>query len=238
MEMIAVDLNQDGRCDWSGLVRYRSSVRSVVQSFSPPSNLANRGDHARRFKETCPLLCEEAREVGCLAGVGTDDVVLANASYDLASSSHACTGFAIDGPAGPLHGHCLDWDVGADVLREQARIVAFALPNGRAVLFSLGWPGFLGVFFGWVPGFFAVTLNAAWSTDPRECAAPLGYAIRQAMSVETSFDGLVSFLTNCTLTSDCLLLVTGARPGEMVVVERTPTRAAVREAAGGLLVVT
>jgi acid ceramidase len=45
-------------------------------------------------------------------------------------------------------------------------------------------------------------------------------------------------LTSTEIASDCLLLVTGILPGEMVVVERTPTRAALRSPTNGCLIVT
>jgi hypothetical protein len=45
-------------------------------------------------------------------------------------------------------------------------------------------------------------------------------------------------LRDTPIASDCLLLVTGARRGEMVVIERTPRRAALRFEEGGVLVVT
>ena len=45
-------------------------------------------------------------------------------------------------------------------------------------------------------------------------------------------------LQDSPVTSDSLLLVTGTKHGEMAVIERSPNRAAVREADGGFIVVT
>jgi hypothetical protein len=42
----------------------------------------------------------------------------------------------------------------------------------------------------------------------------------------------------CIAALDCLLLLTGTRTGEMVVIERTPSRHAVRPAQGGFVSVT
>lgn len=45
-------------------------------------------------------------------------------------------------------------------------------------------------------------------------------------------------LAETPIASDCLLLVTGTKAGEMVVIERTSTRSALRAPANGLVVVT
>jgi len=152
------------------------------------------------------------------------------------SSCCACTAFAVDTPAGPIHGHCLDWEFAADVLRAHAALFRFRMRSGEFV--SAGWPGFIGVFVGLAHGRFAVSVNGVWSSEARCHGAPLAWVLRQALATVVSFDELVSFLTECQLTCDCLLLVTGVRQGDMAVIERTPRRAAVRRGTDGMLLVT
>jgi hypothetical protein len=53
-----------------------------------------------------------------------------------------------------------------------------------------------------------------------------------------SFDEAAAILSETLLPCDCLLLLTGTRAGEMAVIERTPTRHAVRSAHGGFACVT
>src|SRR5262249_44683281 len=67
---------------------------------------------------------------------------------------------------------------------------------------------------------------------------PITYLIRSIFETARTFVEAIEQLTATEIASDCLLLVTGILPGEMVVVERTPTRAALRFPTNGCLIVT
>jgi hypothetical protein len=149
-----------------------------------------------------------------------------------------CTAFAVDSARGPIHAHCLDWDDGAKIAREFATPVRFVADDGRDVIVSSGWPGFLGVLTGMAPGRFAVTLNAVWSEDPRLVAEPVAFLLRRVLSTTPSFDEAVSLLADSRISCDCILLVTGTKQGELAVIERTPTRNAERRAQNGTLLAT
>jgi len=232
-------MDEQGRCDWSCLRPHKDIVREIIRSFSstilPLKSITN---NLEMFLTACPELADESRAVARLAGVSAEEVAIANVCYDLASSNGACTAFAIGADDGPYHGHCLDWEVGAEVLRKHGRIFKFKPPFASRDFLSVGWPGFLGVYVGCAPGRFVLTLNAVWSEDERAVAPPLGFILRKAMASIDTYDDVLSILSRCKLACDCLLLVTGTLPEEMVVIERTPHRAALRSPSDGVLMVT
>lgn len=238
MDTLVVPIDTRGKCDWSGLRFHRDAVRTIVRAFSQFLAASGQTVPIERIADDCQLLWEEACEVAEIANVRVEDIVAANVFYDMASSRCACTAFAVEGERGPMHGHCLDWECGADFLREHAMLFRFVSMKDDAAFTSTGWPGFLGVIVGTAPRRFSVTVNAVWSTDARERGEPLGMVLRKAFATRRDYNDLVAFVTTCKLACDCLLLVTGVRRGEMTVVERTPRRAALREAANGLLLVT
>lgn len=162
-------------------------------------------------------------------------VLLCNAYDDLLKSRFGCTAFAVDTEQGPLHARNLDWWTENRLLADNTMIARFVgAPAGEFV--TVGWPGFVGAFSGMAPGRFAITLNAVFSGEPTQLATPVVFLIRSVLEEAASFAEAVERLSGAPIPSDCLLLVTGARTGEMVVIERTPTRHALRgpEGAGVL----
>jgi hypothetical protein len=165
-------------------------------------------------------------------------VLLSNLYYDaLKVVLMACTAFAVDTPEGPLHARNLDWSTQADALARHTRLVRLSR-GGRLRATLVGWPGFTGCFSGVAPGRFAVTLNAVLSDDLPQLAASIVYTLRELLEEAASFREAVDELARRPIATDALLLVTGIAPGEMAVIERTPTRAAVRGPQNGVLVVT
>jgi hypothetical protein len=69
-------------------------------------------------------------------------------------------------------------------------------------------------------------------------ATPITFLVRQVLERCPDYDAAFRALRDTPIASDALLMVTGTRAGEMAVIERTPTRAAVREAEKGVLVLT
>jgi acid ceramidase len=94
------------------------------------------------------------------------------------------------------------------------------------------------LFFGVAPGRFAITLNAVLSDDPALLAEPIAFLIQHVLNSASDFTTAVTWLTETRIASDCLLLVTGINAGEMVVIERTLTRVAIRRAVNGIIAVT
>jgi predicted choloylglycine hydrolase len=216
----ARELLAEYAADLGGLERHQDLLEAYAAAQVPADYLAELDGLATRLEVSRP------------------SILLANLYYDaLKTYLMACTAFALDTPNGPIHARNLDWhSENARLARHTRRVTLQRGGRPRALLAS--WPGFTGVLSGVAPGRFAVTLNSVLSDDPPELAAPIVYVLRRLLEEAASFREAVDELTRVSVASDSLLLVTGTRPGELVVIERAPRRAAVREAEDGLLVVT
>jgi len=83
-----------------------------------------------------------------------------------------------------------------------------------------------------------VTLNAVLSLDPAQLATPVVLLLRTALEEARSFDEARALLSESPIPCDCLLLLTGIMPGQLVVIERTPSRHAIRGPHAGYICVT
>jgi acid ceramidase len=165
------------------------------------------------------------------------DVALCNFYYDALKVVLGCTAFATDASGTILHARNLDWWTDNAALSRYTTVCHFI--GGRAGPFTtVGWPGFVGAFSGVAAGRFAVTLNAVLSNEPAQPAIPIVLLLRAVLEEARSFDEAAEILSNSILPCDCLLLLTGTRSGEMVVIERTPSRHAIRSAQGNFICVT
>lgn len=187
------------------------------------------------------LISDEAwRELEGLAGLlelPFEDVLLGNLYYDALKHLWGCTAFAVDAPGGPIHGRNLDWFSETGALRGATLQFRF-LKDAVEVYRTIGWPGYLGCLSGIAPGRFAITLNTVASDDAAELSTPVSFLIRETLASAPNFDEAVRILAETPISSDCLLLVSGVAEGEMAVIERSPTRSAIRSPKEGLLVVT
>jgi acid ceramidase len=165
------------------------------------------------------------------------DVALCNFYYDALKVVLGCTAFAVDAGDAILHARNLDWWTENAALARYTTVSHFiGGPVGRFT--TIGWPGFVGAFSGMAPGRFAVTLNAVLSLERAQPATPVVLLLRTVLEEARSFDEAVGILSGALLPCDCLMLLTGTRSGEMVVIERTPSRHAVRCAQAGFVCVT
>jgi hypothetical protein len=187
---------------------------------------------------------EYREEMECVAGelrLPLGDVVLCNLYYDALKAgmgqTFGCTAFAVDTPDGVLHARNLDWWTVESALA-RFTVVCHFLGAAAGEFTTVTWPGFVGAFSGMAPGRFAITLNAVLSTDPAQLGTPVVLLIRRVLEEARSFDEARAILSETPIPCDCLLLLTGTRPGEMVVIERTPGRHALREGVNGYVCVT
>jgi acid ceramidase len=180
---------------------------------------------------------EEMRSIARIIGRPELEVLLGNLYYEAFRQLIGCTAFACDTPDGPLHARNLDWWTEDQML---ARLTCVVRVEGAAAgpYELVSWPGFIGGLSGLAPGRFAVTLNAVISSERPSLAPPVVLLIRRALEICDTFAEAVRMLETSPVAADCLLLVTGTRAGEMVVIERTSTRAAVRGPERGFLIVT
>jgi acid ceramidase len=179
----------------------------------------------------------ELESLAQILGVPIADAVLCNLYYDALKLVLGCTAFAVDTPGGVLHARNLDWWTQSAILSRYT--IACRFIGGPAGEFTtIGWPGFLGAFSGIAPGRFAVTLNAVLSQEPAIRATPVVLVLRTVLEQARSFAEALNILSTTPLPSDSLLLLTGIHKGEHAVIERTPTRSAVRRGQHGFTCVT
>ena len=179
----------------------------------------------------------ELESLSHLLHLPISDVVLCNFYYDAIKVVLGCTAFAVDTADGVLHARNLDWWTDSAILSKYTTICRFV--GGPAGEFTtIGWPGFTGAFSGIAPGRFAITLNAVLSLEPLIPSMPVVLLLRRVLEEAKSFDEALTILSGTALTCDCLLLLTGIRPGEYAVIERTPSRSAIRRGASGFVCVT
>lgn len=238
---IDLDLSLPPEARWEPLASHADAARRLLdsylrdlgglQSFAPIIE-----SYAQAF-----VSAEHRAEIGGIArivGRPEREVLLANLYYEAFRQMMGCTAFACDGPDGPIHGRNLDWWTEDQML---ARLTLVVRAQGGAAVGPyqiVSWPGFVGALSGLAPGRFAVTLNAVISDERPSLAAPVVLLVRQALERCTDFADAVALLEKTPIAADCLLLVTGTRNGEMVVIERTSTRAALRGPERGFVVVT
>ena len=237
-ETLHVEYDESGASDWAPLRAHADAAHDLISRFSEWVRSEKSWARVCTFAHDSPNAWKEAIEVSKITADEPDHVLAANIFYDTARLRCGCTAFAVDDEKGPLHAHCLDWEIEAEILMRNITFFKFENARKDRDFFSVGWPGFLGVLNGVAPGRFAVTLNAVWSDEILGRGEPLAYVIRKALATLSTFDEAVAFFAQVPLSCDCLLLVTGAHQGELVVVERTSNRYAVRRPDAGLLLLT
>jgi predicted choloylglycine hydrolase len=184
---------------------------------------------------------EEMESLAHQTSLSVSDVALCNFYYDALKAVlgrvFGCTAFAFETPGGILHARNLDWWTDNSALARYTAVCHFV--GGAAGEFTIiGWPGFVGAFSGIAPGRFAVTLNAVLSLEPAQLATPVVFLLRAVLEKARSFDEAFTVLSKSPIPCDCLLLLTGTRSQELVVIERTPSRCAIRGPEAGFVAVT
>ena len=232
---LTVDLAVDARDRWSFADVHLRAAADLLSVYNDDIGV---DDTTMAYVASLAPAILPAETVQELEGIASaldatfPQVLLANLHYDLLKVSLGCTAFAVDTPDGPLHARNLDWWTTARALNDGTVVTRFLNgPHGEFI--TVGWPGFAGVFSGCARGRFSVTLNAVLSDEPSQIALPVVFLMRQVLEEARTFEEAVSRLSETTIATDCLLLVTGTQPGQMVVIERTPTRFAQRRPVAG-----
>jgi hypothetical protein len=175
---------------------------------------------ANRFQSEAVAL---ARQVG----VSWRDVMLANLSYDLVLAHLGCSTVALPTPQGPVVARNMDW--WPENLLARASYLIRYHERGQIRFANAGWPGAIGVVTGLSARGFAVVLNAVTSPEGvRKTGYPVLLHLRRVLEDAANFEEALRMLTSQTLASPALITLAGSRNDQRVVVERTPTRHALR----------
>jgi acid ceramidase len=239
---VDIDLTVAPESRWAALSTHADGARRLVDSYV--RDLGSMGTVGMMVEAYAGawLPPEYRAELGAIAKMidrPLADVLLANLYYDaMKSLLMGCTAVAVDSEEGPLHFRNLDWWTHDRLLADLTQVARVSGGEAVGPYSLIGWPGFVGAFSGVAPGRFAITLNAVASDDPFELAPPMTFLIRSVLQSCRTFDEAVETLEKTRVASDSILMVTGTELGEMVVIERTPTRASLRTADNGILVAT
>jgi hypothetical protein len=162
-----------------------------------------------------------------LAHADPRDVVLANICYDLLVATIGCSTVALASPGGPVVARNMDWWP-EDILARASYLIRCSR-RGEMQFVSASWPGASGVVTGMSRHGFAVVLNAVIGP---ERFSRLGYPVllhlRRVLEDATSFDAALDQLSRQRLVTSALFTLVGSENRQRVVIERTPTRFALR----------
>lgn len=162
--------------------------------------------------------------------VGSDwrDLMLANISYDLALAIFGCSTVALATSEGPVVARNMDWWP-ERVLARSSCLVRF-LQNDQVRFANAGWPGAVGVVTGLSGRGFTVVLNAVMAPDEgvNKTGYPVLLHLRRVLEDAQSFHEALHMLSQQRLATSALITLVGSENAERVVVERSPTKCALR----------
>ncbi len=237
-QIVNLDLPAEKR--WLFLVDYKDEINELLQYY-----LNDFEEEDFEFKSIgiykneiiSKEYLKEIEFVASISSFSADQVLIANLYYDVLKFCFGCTAFAVDTKNSIIHSRNLDWHTENNLLSQYSIIFDFQR-NGQTVFKTVGWPGFIGALSGTKPNSFSLTLNAVLSNDSPEIAFPISFLLRDVLDSSNSFEDAKEKLEQTNIASDCLILLSGIRSNEMVVIERTPKRFATRESKNGFITVT
>lgn len=225
---------------WEFLTNYKVEVNALLRCYLNDFEGAHFiFDHIGMYRDMV-ISTEYQQEINFIASISDftpDQVLIANLYYDLLKFYLGCSAFAVKSGETMLHARNLDWWTDNNILSEHSCIFDFQR-NGKTVFKTVGWFGFIGALSGTKPGKFSITLNAVSNNDSAEITLPVTFLLRDVLDRAGSYGDAKKQLAETTIASDCLLLLSGIEAGEMVVIERTPQRSAVRKSTEPHILVT
>ena len=238
LRSVKVDLNSPPGNRWNDLAKFVPEAQRMTDGYV--SDLGGTTLFAPFVGESKHLVPSEydaeIRSVSNTIKRPYLESLLANLYYDAFQMMMGCTAFAVATENGPLHARNLDWWTQRNDLSDYTMLTEFH--GGPTPFQTVGWPGFIGAFSGVAKNRFSITMNAVLSDEPRQAAISIAMLIRKVFETATSFDEAVKMLQERPIASDCLMLVTGLTNEQMVVIERTCTKSALRHPTNGRIAVT
>jgi hypothetical protein len=159
------------------------------------------------------------------------DLTLATLSYDLLMGMYGCSTMVLATGDGPLVARNMDWSP-TDLIARASCVV----PTSHGL--NAGFVGAPGVVTGLSLRGFAVVLNAVGCERLLPDGYPVLLFLRRLLDEATDFDDAVRMARTTPLLSSALLTLAGTSNDQRVVVERSPTRAALRLPEGNKPLVT
>jgi hypothetical protein len=205
------------------VARSKSLLTATLKMFD---ELGLGTDTGSRVLAKYPAHAERARVAATVIGVKPVELLTANLCYDLLIGLNVlgCSTLALAGNDGPVLTRNMDW-FPAEKIAKASCLVA------EDYGINAGFVGMLGCATGMSRRGFCVCLNEA-----RGGSDPSGYPVllflRHVLDTATSYAEALAMVRTERLMSGGIITVVGTRNDERAVVERSPTRAVVRAAAG------
>jgi hypothetical protein len=222
----------------------RSLANAAANTFGMVSRAANAalmplGDRASRqwlMRSDNPYFAE----IDGLAGhLGIRGVHFLNVCFEW-----SCTSGVWRGRDGPTLRRVLDWP-----FPNLGTYMVVAHQSGAAGdFFNMTWPGLCGSFQGLAPGRFAAAINQApmrrhragyagdWLKNriavKRESGLPPAHLLRLVLETAPDFEGAKKRLSETRLAVPAIFILSGTKPGEGCIIERTESDAACRDLGG------
>ena len=156
-----------------------------------------------------------------------------------------CTSGVWATSSGPMLRRVLDWPF--PHLGEYVVVAQYQSPHGT--WYNVTWPGFSGVLQAMAPGRFAAAINqaprrkhaggfvGAWVAGRLKTGARLAlppvHLLRRVFETATDYSAAVALLSMTPLAVPAIFTLSGSRPGEACVIERSEDAYAVRPLAEG-----
>lgn len=205
----------------------RRLLGEVMQEVPPAARLL--ADWVR--VRTLNRFHNEAVSLAQQIGASWREVMLANVSYDLLLASFGCSTVVLATPSGPVVARNMDWS--PEVPLAQTSYLVRCHKGGKLAFANAGWPGAIGVVTGLSGRGFAVVLNAVIGPEMRHTTGyPVLLHLRRVIEDAPDFDAALQMLTGQTLAAPGLFTLVGSQNEQRVVVERSPTRHAIRRPQG------
>lgn len=225
---VDVDLTQRGPDRYRGLtLQHVSAGQDLLNAVKHqiPSILKPVADGVRL--RTGSRFHGEALDVAAMMGSSWRDVVLANISYDLAISQIGCSTIALPSPSGPVVARNMDW-IPEDLLARASVLLRYS-KDGKRVFTNAGFPASIGAVTGMSERGFAVVINAVGSPEGlKKTGYPVLLFLRRVLEDARDFKEALEWVRSETLATSALITLAGTENNERVIVERSPTKAALR----------
>ena len=236
--IVNLDLPPNER--WSFLSEYKSEINQLIQCYLNDFTGAEfifEGIESYKKEFISENYIKEIQSIAVSSNFSENEIIVATLYYDLLKLYFGCTAFATWSGNEMLHARNLDWHTEQNILSTYSMIFDYQ-KGGKTIFKTVGWPGFVGALSGIKPQKFAITLNAVLSDDEAALGLPITLFLRDVFETCETFDEAKVVLEKTPIISDCLLLLSGTKSSEKLVVERTPTRAAIRTSDENFVVVT
>lgn len=241
MEIIEINLDLPPQERWHIAANYTQEINALITCYW--KDIEDYIEFINEYLESFKQLFvpdEYWQEIQGLARFSTysaDQILIANLYYDIVKFAFACTAFAFEKDGVIWHARNLDWWTDNAALEKYTKLFSYTRA-GKVIFQSVGWMGFIGVLSGMKPNAFSVTLNAIVSEEAPAIAKPISFFIREVLEGDYDYSTAKTLLSSTDIICDCLLLLVGTQTEEMVVIERTPTTATIREPSKNYIIVT